>query len=131
MSNSPGLWATLDFRDVDAMIDWLTAVGFTPHAVFRDEADPSVVVHAEMFWPGGGGIMFGSHRENPDWPTTPGHGATYLVTDEVDKACAAAIDAGGSSIRAPRDEEYGGRNATVRDPEGNLWSFGSYRPESG
>ncbi len=30
-----------------------------------------------------------------------------------------------------RDEEYGGRNATVRDPEGNLWSFGSYRPESG
>jgi uncharacterized glyoxalase superfamily protein PhnB len=29
----------------------------------------------------------------------------------------------------PRDEDYGGRSATVADPEGNLWSFGSYRPQ--
>lgn len=25
--------------------------------------------------------------------------------------------------------EYGGRHCSVRDPDGNLWSFGSYRGE--
>ncbi len=129
MSTPTGLWATLDFRDADPAITWLTAIGFTPLAVHRDPADPSVVVHAEMTWPTGGGIMFGSTRENPDWPTSPGHGAVYLVTDDADKVHAAAVEAGATSIRDPRDEEYGGRGATVRDPEGNLWSFGNYRPE--
>jgi len=131
MSTPVGLWATLDFKDVDAAIDWLTAIGFTAHALHRDEVDPSVVVHAEMFWPAGGGIMFGSTRDNPEWPTSPGHGAVYLVTDDVDRVYAAAMAAGATSLREPVDQEYGGRGATVRDPEGNLWSFGDYRPEAG
>lgn len=129
MSTPIGLWATFSFRDVEAAIRWLTAIGFKEHSLYRDDGDPSVVVHAEMIWPPGGGIMFGSTRENPEWPSQPGVGATYLVTDDVDGVYAAALRAGGVSLRAPRDEEYGGRGATVRDPEGNLWSFGSYRPE--
>jgi uncharacterized glyoxalase superfamily protein PhnB len=28
----------------------------------------------------------------------------------------------------PTDQEYGSRDFTVRDPEGNLWSFGTYAP---
>ncbi len=28
---------------------------------------------------------------------------------------------------ASRDEDYGGRDFVVLDPEGNLWSFGTYR----
>jgi uncharacterized glyoxalase superfamily protein PhnB len=27
-----------------------------------------------------------------------------------------------------KDEDYGSRGYTTRDPEGNLWSFGTYRP---
>lgn len=128
MSTPIGLWPTFAFRDADAAIAWLRALGFTEGSVYRDETDPSVVVHAEMLWPSGGGIMFGSTRDNPDWPTSPGHGATYLVTDSVDEVHAAALAAGGTSVREPREEEYGGRASTVRDPEGNLWSFGNYRP---
>jgi uncharacterized glyoxalase superfamily protein PhnB len=26
------------------------------------------------------------------------------------------------------DQDYGSREYTARDPEGNLWSFGTYRP---
>ena len=26
------------------------------------------------------------------------------------------------------DLDYGSRDFSVRDPEGNLWSFGTYRP---
>ena len=56
------LWHTMSFADADKMIGWLTAVGFTEHATYRDEADASVVVHAEWLWPEGGGVMFGSKR---------------------------------------------------------------------
>lgn len=123
-----GLWQTLSYRDADAGLAWLEAVGFTPKEVYRDPADASLVQHAELLWPAGGGVMLGSHRDNPDWPQQPGTGAAYLVTDDPDAVHRAAIDAGATSLREPRDEDYGGRGATVRDPEGNLWSFGSYAP---
>jgi uncharacterized glyoxalase superfamily protein PhnB len=122
-----GLWQSLTFRDTDAMTGWLTAVGFAPHAVHRAEGT-GPVVHAEMLWPQGGGIMFGTHREDPEWPTRPGTAAAYLVTDDPDGVHAAAVAAGGTSLRAPRDQDFGGRICTVADPEGNLWSFGTYRP---
>jgi uncharacterized glyoxalase superfamily protein PhnB len=31
-------------------------------------------------------------------------------------------------VRKLRDEDYGSRGYTARDPEGNLWNFGTYRP---
>lgn len=123
-----GLWHTLRVRDADKMISWLTAVGFAEHAIYRSQEDPAVVSHAEMLWPAGGGIMFGSHRDSAEWPASPGTGAVYLVTDDPDRVYEAALSAGAMSLHAPRDEDYGGRTAGVSDPEGNLWSFGSYRP---
>jgi uncharacterized glyoxalase superfamily protein PhnB len=123
-----GLWASLCYRDADAAMTWLKAVGFTENEVYRAEDDPTNVMHAEYLWPAGGGIMFGSFRENPEWPKQPGTGAAYLVTDDPDTVYKAAIDAGGRSLREPRDEEYGGRGCAVTDPEGNIWSFGTYGP---
>jgi len=123
-----GLWPTLTFTDADAGKAWLEAVGFTTKEIHRDPSDEAVVLHAEMLWPAGGGVMFGSHRPNPDWPNQPGTGAAYLVTDDPDAVFAAAVAAGATALREPRDEDYGGRGATVTDPEGNLWSFGTYAP---
>ena len=122
------LWQTLRFTDTNMMIGWLEAIGFVEHAVYRDESDSSVVHHAEYLWPGGGGIMFGTHRPNPDWPSEPGTGAAYLVADDPDELFARAVAAGATGLYEPRDEDYGGRGAAVTDPEGNLWSFGSYQP---
>ena len=31
-------------------------------------------------------------------------------------------------MNEPYDTEYGSRDFTARDPEGNVWSFGTYRP---
>ncbi|GAA1160404.1 VOC family protein [Nocardioides aquiterrae] len=129
MSNAADirLWHTLSFRDAGAMIAWLSAVGFVEHATYRDESDPSVVVHAEWLWPGGGGIMFGSHR--PDAAVTNvGGAAAYLVTDDPDAVFARAVDAGATVVRDMVDQDYGGRGGSVEDPEGNHWSFGSYQP---
>jgi uncharacterized glyoxalase superfamily protein PhnB len=126
-----GLWLAFKVRDADTMIRWLSAIGFTAHAIHRTEADPTVVAQAEMLWPDGGGVMFGSYQESaedPQWPNRPGTAAAYLVTDDPDRVHAAALAAGGTSLYAPRDEDFGGRTAGAADPEGNLWSFGSYRP---
>lgn len=121
------VWHTMSFRDADAMIAWLAAIGFVEHATHRDETDPTVVVHAEWLWPGGGGIMFGSERAG-GVVTNVGGSAAYLVTDDPDAAFDRAVAAGARVIREMRDEDYGGRGGSVEDPEGNHWSVGSYQP---
>jgi uncharacterized glyoxalase superfamily protein PhnB len=121
------LWHTMSVADAEAMMDWLRAIGFVDHATYRDEADPSVVVHAEWLWPGGGGIMFGSEREDGGVHTT-GHSSVYLITDQPDAVFDKAVAAGGTVVRVMVDQDYGGRGGTVADPEGNHWSIGSYQP---
>lgn len=38
--------------------------------------------------------------------------------------------AGGAIVFAPlKDADHGGRGSSVTDPEGNIWSFGSYTGE--
>jgi uncharacterized glyoxalase superfamily protein PhnB len=118
----------MTFTDAPRMIDWLTAVGFTEHATYRDDSDPSLVVHAEWLWPGGGGIMFGSRR--PDGAVdNAGRSAAYLVTDDPDAVFERAVAAGGTVERPMVDQDYGGRGGSVADPEGNHWSVGSYQPQ--
>ncbi len=117
----------MTFRDADAMIAWLSAVGFTEHATYRDEADSSIVHHAEWVWAGGGGVMFGSAR--PDGVLqNAGRSAAYLVTADPDAFMATAVAAGSTVVREVVDNDYGGRGGSVEDPEGNHWSFGSYQP---
>jgi uncharacterized glyoxalase superfamily protein PhnB len=84
------------------------------------------VDHAELAWPPGGGIMLGSLRDSG----APSHGGTfgvYVVTDEPDALFARARAAGAEAISEPSDTDYGSRDFAVRDPEGNRWSFGTYR----
>ncbi len=120
-------WQSMSFRDVEVMGAWLAAIGFREHATYRDEQDPAVVVHGEWVWAGGGGLMAGTARD--DAPVgAPGSGSAYLVTDDPDALFDAAVAAGASVVRAMVDQDHGGRGGTVRDPEGNHWSFGSYQP---
>jgi uncharacterized glyoxalase superfamily protein PhnB len=120
----------MSFRDAEAMMAWLGAVGFREHGVYRDEQDPATVVHAEFVWPGGGaGLMFGSHREGNDVVRQPGEGSAYLVVDDPDAVFDKAVAAGATVIRPMVDQDYGGRGGSVADPEGNLWSFGDYQPD--
>ncbi|PFG43380.1 putative glyoxalase superfamily protein PhnB [Isoptericola jiangsuensis] len=122
------LWLTLRYRDPDAALSWLRSLGFVERAVHRSPDPPHAVVHAELDAPGGGGLMLGPVRDNPDWPQRSGTGAAYLVVDDLDAVYVAAVEAGGRPLLAPREQDYGGRTATVADPEGNLWSLGTYRP---
>jgi uncharacterized glyoxalase superfamily protein PhnB len=86
-----------------------------------------------MDWPPGGGVMFGSaDPHDASRVESAGRAQCYCVTEtdeDVDRIHAQAVAAGATSVRPPEDQDYGGRGCTLRDPEGNLWSFGSYRGE--
>ena len=126
------VWPTVIYEDGRAAIKFLReAFGFEQVAVYADENDDTIVVHAELRWPRGGGIMLGSAGggEEPFRNLPTGIGLVYLVTDEPDKLFDRATAAGAKVERPLRDEDYGSRGFTVRDPEGNLWSFGTYAGE--
>jgi uncharacterized glyoxalase superfamily protein PhnB len=106
------------------MLAFLEALGFTERELHHEDG---VLVHGEYLWPRGGGVMVAAMRDTPQWPQQPGTEAAYLVVDEPDATFAAAVAAGGVGLAEPEDKPYG-RDATVRDPDGNLWSFGTYAP---
>jgi uncharacterized glyoxalase superfamily protein PhnB len=51
----------------------------------------------------------------------------YVVTDAPDAVFERAMAAGARLVREMREEEYGSRGFSVRDPEHNVWSFGTLR----
>ncbi len=126
----PQVWPTLRARDARALIRFLVdAFGFEETVVYG-EGDR--VNHAQLSWPPGGGVMLGSVRENRDedsWPVPPGTFGAYVVTDDPDGLFARATAAGADVIQGLHETDYGSRDFAVRDPEGNRWSFGTYRGE--
>ena len=124
--------AFLGYEDPAGAVDWLEqAFGFERSAV-REDPDGKVV-HAELRY-GDGIIMLGSARNEAWGMRTPKElGAVtqgvYVVVDEVDAHYERARAAGAEIVREPIDTDYGSRDYMARDPEGNLWSFGTYRPE--
>ncbi len=124
---------TMRYHDAARMLDWLCeAFGFTRHAVFPD--GQGGIAHAELTL-GDGMIMLGSAREDEfgALQATPRllGGVTqsaYLVVPDVDALAARAVALGAESVIGPRDESFGGRRWSCRDPEGHLWTFGTYDP---
>ena len=128
------LMPALRYRDCNVAVDFLTKVfGFAEGAAFRD--DQGNVQHAEL-WFGNGGIMIGPVADTPfskvmRQPNEAG-GVTasfFCVVDDPDAHFARTQAAGFDIILPLRDESYGSREYSVRDPEGHVWTFGTYDPQ--
>jgi uncharacterized glyoxalase superfamily protein PhnB len=122
----------LEYDDARAALDWLgKAYGFEQTALH--EGPDGKVAHAEMTF-GDGMVMLGSTWEN-DWgmrtPRELGgvNQGVYVIVDDIDAHYERARAAGAEVVRALADTDYGSRDYMARDPEGNIWSFGTYRPE--
>lgn len=114
------------------MADFLVeAFGFEQGVAISSENDPNVVLHGELWWPLGGGIMYGTagKDETPFGTRMPGNDAVYLVTDDPDGLYERCQAAGAKVFHELEDAEYGSRTFSVLDPEGNRWSFGTYTGE--
>jgi uncharacterized glyoxalase superfamily protein PhnB len=125
------LYPATRYRDARAAIAWLCrAFGFTEHAVYAGDGD--TIAHAELSYEGGL-FMFGSARDD-GYPVRPVSevgtptASIYVAVDDTDAHYARAKAAGAEIVREPMDMEYGSREYSARDLEGNLWSFGTYRP---
>lgn len=121
---------TLRYRDARRAYTWLSdAFGFEPGAVYPESGDR--VDHAEMYL-GSGGIMFGqsnvAHAAEAASEATNRPGV-YAVVEDIDAHCERAKAAGAEITRELHDTEYGSREYTALDFEGNSWSFGTYLPE--
>jgi uncharacterized glyoxalase superfamily protein PhnB len=131
MSEHPNIFPVMRYVDAAAAVEWLErAFGFEEKAVYRGE--DGIVHHAELRL-GAGLIMFGQHRRGgwfgdkaPD-PSASAHGI-YVTVEDVDAHHARAREAGAEIVAEPTDQDYGSREYSARDLEGNLWSFGTYDP---
>ena len=60
----------------------------------------------------------------------PGTLAAYVVTDHVRELWQRVQQTPGVTVIRPlASTDYGSQEFAVRDPEGNSWSFGTYRGE--
>ena len=127
-SGGPVVWPTTRCKDTRALIDFLVAAfGFEEQFTVPGEGGKGII-HAQIRRPGGGGVMLGDaeggdadHLALPSGPIS-----VYVATDEPDAIHDRAVAAGATIVRGLRDEEYGSRGFSAADPEGNVWSFGTY-----
>jgi uncharacterized glyoxalase superfamily protein PhnB len=128
----PTVWPSLRANDARALIRFLAdAFGFIEVVSY---GDGDRVDHAQLAWPPGGGVMLSSVPADAEaaerWPLRPGTFGCYVVTDQPDELYARAVTAGATVFRELNDTDYGSREFAVSDPEGNVWSFGTYRGEA-
>lgn len=121
----------LRYHDADAGLKFLAAAfGTEEKAVHR--GDDGIIRHAELRL-GDGLVMVGQATEGGWLGGEPGRPlastvSLYVVVDDPDAHHERAVAAGATVVRPLEDMEYGSREYSVRDPEGNLWSFGTYDP---
>jgi uncharacterized glyoxalase superfamily protein PhnB len=123
--NAPTVVPTLRYDDASAAIRFLTeTLGLTGGEVTH--GPDGRVVHAELGW-GNGTIMVSSRGKEPS-PFDTGRTCLYLVVEDPDGVHDRAVAAGAEIVMPLVDQEYGSREFATRDPEGNVWCFGTYQP---
>lgn len=129
-SEAPRIFATFRYRDPAGMVDWLTwAFGFTVHA---RHMDGDTLAHAELAL-GSSLVMLGAARDDAYGALVGGPGASggkslYIAVPDADAAYRRASEAGAEILEPLTERDYGSHEFICRDPEGNVWCFGTYWP---
>lgn len=131
---APRVYPTMRCRNPTAMIVWLKqTLGFQEYVIYRDEAGG--IVHAELSF-GSSIIMLGQHRDD-EYGKLVGDldarrtDAIYMAVDDTDALHERVKASGAEIVTDLHDTDYGSREFAARDPEGGLWSFGTYWPRVG
>lgn len=134
----PRIYPCLRYDDAPAMIDWLIrAFGFEKNVVHAE--DDGTVAHAQLSY-GSAMIMLGSGKHSgsaldqvfqPKRAAGPVSSQTiYIAVDDADAHHDRAKAAGAEILSELTDQPYGSRDYVCKDPEGNLWCFGTYWPKA-
>jgi uncharacterized glyoxalase superfamily protein PhnB len=128
MPELQGAFPIVPYPDPRAAIGWLErALGAEPTALHPPDPDEELV-HAEVRV-GEGLVMLSDTRRQDESPfALAGPVAVYVVVEDPDALYERAVAAGAEVVRGLTDQDYGSREFAVRDPAGNVWSLGTYRP---
>lgn len=131
---APTLLPLLRYRELGAALDWLqTAFGFEKQVAVSDP--DGAVIYAQMTF-GPSMLMLGAVRETdldslmrqPDEVGGVETQSCYVVVDDADAHHERAVAAGAEVVLPLKSDGLGRRGYTCRDPQGHLWSFGTYNP---
>ena len=123
----PSLYPIVRYRDPRAGMEFLCeAFGFEKHAVHEDE--DGELVHVELRHDNGIVMLTGETASRDEFAGEAGHGLVYMVVEDADAHHDRAKAAGAQIVTELTDTDYGSRDYSARDIDGNLWSFGTYRP---
>lgn len=113
------------YADARAAIRFLErGFGFTVRAVH--DAPDGRVAHAELTYGTGAIGLSSTGPVDPANVWTTVRDGVYACVADPDAHCARAIAGGARVEQLLRDTDYGSREYTARDPDGHLWSFGTY-----
>jgi uncharacterized glyoxalase superfamily protein PhnB len=131
---APTVTPSIPYDDADRAVLWLTSVlGFSAGAVYS--GPDGRVVFAELVWRTG--VVFVSRRAGSDNPwAAVGPASIALAAQDaetVDRHYQRAVVAGAEIIRPVHDARTpafpdGNHQFDLRDPEGNLWTVGTFQP---
>lgn len=120
------LFPYLRVREAGRAIAFYTEA-FGAKELFRLTEPSGRIGHAELDF---GGMTLMVSEEFPEFgilgPAAIGGTSVslHLHVDDADAAIARAVAAGATLVREPRDQFYGERSGTVRDPFGHEWLIG-------
>src|SRR5262245_2557517 len=130
-TQTPILYPTMTYRDAAKMIDWLErAFGFKKHVTYM--AEDGKVIHAELAL-GDRLLMLGTAKDDMAFgklvrlPADVGAAtqAVYIAVPDADEVFAKAQAAGAEIVMELTDQPYGSRDFICKDPEGQVWCFGT------
>lgn len=131
-TKAPTVFPFLRYHDAPAALDWLEKT-FGFERLMVAPGPDGTVAHAQMAI-GAGVIMLSSAGGDDGLGLkSPGDVAgfsqgIYVHVDDVDAHYQRATAASAEIVHELQDMDYGSREYAARDPEGYLWSFGTYRP---
>ena len=132
-SGNGGIWSAVGSDDAPALIRFLVdVVGFTEQIVVPGDV-AGTVVHSQLRWPEGGIVQVSTAgREHNVFSDRPvGSESLYVITADPETVLERCVAAGVEVVApmAAPDYDPTGSMFSIRDFEGNLWSFGTYAGE--
>lgn len=124
---APTITNALQADDAHAYIRWLVDVLDFKVADLHEEPNGGVA-HSVLSWRTGN--VFVSTRHEGVWGTSGPMVICLAAADdaEVDRLYDQARSGGAEIIQEMHDTDWGSHEFGMRDPEGNMWSIGTYRP---
>ena len=90
--------------------------------------DDGSVGHAELALDGA--VVMVSSKKAGDARFPAGPTMIYFALDDPDSHHDRAVAAGADIVHELVNQDYGSREYAAKDPGGNVWSFGTYRPQT-